>query len=231
MFTEQQSQMEQALIRGGVPADSAKEITDSFMNCALAISHRGPLTLDYTPKNFRFIGPEGRKYQFPGVDAPVANPDFRPPLLPTSEGLPEPDPYPEEPQDARPPFGPAVPPDDVPQFPNPSNPNSMGALRPVRVVTNVGWNLRRKRMEVEYSIIWCWFGGIERSVELKGRTVEVMTDLRVEDNNKLYGDTRRIGVLSVGDLIEGAITIEGVECDYEPPPLSPEDPGYEPGGL
>lgn len=199
-------------------------------NCISQIVHRALVLLDYTPKTFRFIDPTRRKYQFPGVDVPVGNPDFRPPIIPVGESPQLPNPTPEEPRSPRAPFGPEQDPGEIPQSPNPSNPQSMGALRPVRVVTDIKRNVKKKRVEVEYSIIWCWFGGVEKVVPLYGESVNVISKLRVA-NNKLYGDVRRTTVLSAGDLLEGEIVIEGVTCDTTSPSTNPGDPGYTPGGV
>jgi hypothetical protein len=240
MLSPQQGQIEEALRRGGLGSDAATEVATAIASCAISLVHRAIMQLDYTPKKFRFITPDLRRFSFPGVDAPIGNPDFRPPSIPTSEGMPTPDGTPREPKDARPPFGPSQDPYDPPENPNPGGgggsggsggqDQGMGTMRLVRVVTNVRYNRTKKRTEVEYADIWAFFHQVLAPQELRGPKLEVLTDLRVEDANKLYGDTVKISVLSMGDVNKGAVVIEGASCG-ETPSVNPDDPGYNPGGL
>lgn len=235
MLTPQQGQIEEALRRGGLGADAATEAATAIASCAISLIHRAILALDYTPKGFRFITPESRKFLFPGVDAPVGSPDFRPPSIPLSEGLPTPDPYPQEPQDARPPFGPTQDPYAPPEHPRPGGgggSEGMGPLRQFRVVSNILWNKQKKRIDVEYSVIWAHYGGALSVVAMPSPSVTVLTDLRLTDSNKLYGDTVKVGVVSLGEVQKGDVVIEGVSCDTdEPPVIDPNSPDYNPGGV
>ena len=236
MLSPQQGQIEEALRRGGLGADAATEAASAIANCAIALVHRAFVSLDYTPKAFRFITPDARKFQFPGVDAPIGNPDFRAPTIPASEGLPIPDAIPREPQDARQPFGPEQDPYSPPERPNPGDgERGMGPLRQFKVVSGIRWNKNKKRIDVEYSEIWAHYGGATTTVPLTTPTVEVLTDLRLTDSNKLYGDTMRIGVVSMGERLNGAVVIEGVACDTttegDGGATNGYPPDYVPGGV
>jgi hypothetical protein len=68
MLTTQAGRLEQSLIEGGMNPLAANSAMGAVGNCAQPLSHRGPVSLDYTPKDFRFVTPELRKFRFGNMD-------------------------------------------------------------------------------------------------------------------------------------------------------------------
>jgi hypothetical protein len=70
MFTKQSGRIEQSLIEGGQSPLSANDTMHAIANCAAPLVHRGPVSFDYTPPDYRFVTPPLRKYRFPRMDPP-----------------------------------------------------------------------------------------------------------------------------------------------------------------
>jgi hypothetical protein len=68
MLTQQGGRLEQALIEGGMNPLAANSAMGAVANCAQPLQHRGPVSLDYTPRDFRFVTPELRKFRFGNMD-------------------------------------------------------------------------------------------------------------------------------------------------------------------
>ena len=110
MFTTQAGRIEQALISGGLNPMAAMDVSASVGNCAQPLKHRGPVSADYTPPDFRFVTPELRKYRFPNLEGVSGEmPRLRPPQ---EEKRREDDLLPQPPQaenrDLREPFQPTI---------------------------------------------------------------------------------------------------------------------------
>lgn len=68
MFTKQAALIEQSLVTGGVSPLAANEMMNAVGNCAQPLVHRGPVSIDYTPADLKFVTPTLRKYRFPSLD-------------------------------------------------------------------------------------------------------------------------------------------------------------------
>jgi hypothetical protein len=68
MLTTQGGRLEQALIAGGVNPLAANAAMVAVANCAQPLQHRGPVSIDNTPQDFRFVTPELRKFRFGNMD-------------------------------------------------------------------------------------------------------------------------------------------------------------------
>jgi hypothetical protein len=94
MLTMQGPRLEQALIEGGVNPLAANTAMATVANCSQPLTHRGPVSADYTPPDFNFITPELRKYRFPNLETVSGEmPRIRPPKeekYPTEDRIPLP---------------------------------------------------------------------------------------------------------------------------------------------
>jgi hypothetical protein len=70
MFTKQSGRIEQSLIEGGQSPLAANDTMHALAHCAAPLVHRGPVSFDYTPPDYRFVTPPKRKYRFPRMDSP-----------------------------------------------------------------------------------------------------------------------------------------------------------------
>jgi hypothetical protein len=70
MFTKQSGRIEQSLIEGGQSPLAANDTMHALAHCAAPLVHRGPVSFDYTPPDYRFVTPPKRKYRFPQMDSP-----------------------------------------------------------------------------------------------------------------------------------------------------------------
>jgi hypothetical protein len=68
MLTKQGGRLEQSLIEGGLNPLAANAAMAAVGNCSQTLDHRGPISLDYTPKEFRFVTPMLRKFRFGNMD-------------------------------------------------------------------------------------------------------------------------------------------------------------------
>jgi len=76
MLTKQAVRLEQALVDGGVNPLAANSAMAAVGNCAQALVHRGPVSVDATPTDFKFITPELRKFRFPNLPRLATVPDI-----------------------------------------------------------------------------------------------------------------------------------------------------------
>lgn len=108
MLTKQGGLLEQSLIEGGVNPLAANDVMGAVANCSQPLTHRGPVSADYTPPDFNYVTQFLRKYRFPNLDSVSGE---MPPIRPKKEEKePEEDRLPQEPerenQSVRPPFQP-----------------------------------------------------------------------------------------------------------------------------
>lgn len=109
MFTRAAPLINDNLVQGGVSPAQASAVTGALGQCNAPLEHRGPVTVDYTSPNMKYIGPTIATYNFPtiGMNPPEAFPPKPQPLpgLPPPEELPpfEPEPFPPQPPIGGPP--------------------------------------------------------------------------------------------------------------------------------
>ena len=218
MLSESQSMIESALKRGGLSPDAATEAASAIVNCAAAITHRGPMTLDYTPQQFRYITPERRKYQFPSMDNLPSSPDYRPPV---NEEPQYPDEVPEEPQSPRGEFGPSQP--VAAGNINVTNnytlylQTSTGQYYAIptqsrKVVTDIKVDKETGKVTIEYEKVWVL--GFKKEVPkvLPGSTVRAIENLRVDAAAlKLYGTINELAVFGSRQI--DAVSIDLASCE------------------
>ena len=206
MLSEYQSQIETALKRGGLAPDAATEAASAMANCAASLAHRGPLTLDYTPKDFRFITPALRQFRFPAVDNKMANPDYRPPT-PTPSERPkypgEPTPEPQQPRD---PFDAGIPQDGG------DPPTTNMQPQALKVVKEVYYDSKVKKYAVVYMTIWAWPVKQDPPVYLQTKQIRCVTGLKL-DNNKLYFDYQTAHVIELEPPLPKAGALDTTTCE------------------
>jgi hypothetical protein len=106
VLTYTAGKLEQSLIEGGVPPLAANSAMNAIGNCSMPLAHRGPFALDYTPRDYRTVTPELRKYRFPNFDfSPSEGARIGPRGSAPREEVIDPEP-PREPYQARPVFDP-----------------------------------------------------------------------------------------------------------------------------
>jgi hypothetical protein len=212
--------IESAFKRGGMNPDAATEAASAIANCAAALTHRGPMTLDYTPQKFRFISPERRKYSFPSLDNLPQSPDYRPPI---SEEPFYPGP-PIEPQSPRPDFGPSQEPPVVPvaggtyvnlQIANFNFTTNTFTVRgvPYRVVKDIAY--RNNRLEVEYvdlNVLAATPVKRRKPIDF-GAYGRFLSDIRLDTAAlKLYGDIYEAKMLTPPVKVD-AVNIPLTNCE------------------
>ena len=77
-FELQRGRLVNELANAGLRRDAAVKIADVLCNSAQELRHSGPVTTDTTPPSMRFVTPETRKHQLPGLDFREGDPDYRP---------------------------------------------------------------------------------------------------------------------------------------------------------
>lgn len=90
MFSAQAGQIANALKAAGLAPDAAQKIAAILGNGVQNIVRTNPETVDLTPAAMRYVTPERRTYQLPGLDFRQGDPDYRPQQLETSEERPTP---------------------------------------------------------------------------------------------------------------------------------------------
>jgi len=85
MFSAQAGQIANALKSAGLAPDAAQKIAAILGNGVQNLVRTNPETVDLTPEALRYVTPERRTYQLPGLDFRQGDPDFRPQQLETSE--------------------------------------------------------------------------------------------------------------------------------------------------
>jgi hypothetical protein len=85
MFSAQAGQIANALKAAGLAPDAAQKIAAILGNGVQTLVRTNPETVDLTPEAMRYVTPERRTYQLPGLDFRQGDPDYRPTLLETSE--------------------------------------------------------------------------------------------------------------------------------------------------
>jgi hypothetical protein len=93
-FSEQRQQLRNALLAAGLSPDAATQIANILGNSSQSLRHAGPVEIDTTPADLRFVEPEQRKQRFPNLDFRDADPDHRPQRTATSENREAPKPAP-----------------------------------------------------------------------------------------------------------------------------------------
>jgi hypothetical protein len=93
-FSEQRRQLRNALLAAGMTPDSATQIANILGNSAQGLRHAGPVEIDSTPQDLRFVTPEQRKLRLSNLDFRQGDPDYRPQLTASSEERKENEPEP-----------------------------------------------------------------------------------------------------------------------------------------
>lgn len=90
MFSAQAGQIANALKAAGLSPDAAQKIASILGNGVQNLVRTNPETVDLTPESLRYVTPERRTYELPGLDFRQADPDWRPSQFETSEERPDP---------------------------------------------------------------------------------------------------------------------------------------------
>jgi hypothetical protein len=88
MFSAQAGQIANALKSAGLSPDAAQKIAAILGNGVQNLVRTNPETVDLTPDALRYVTPDRRTYQLPGLDFRQGDPDFRPTQFETSEDRP-----------------------------------------------------------------------------------------------------------------------------------------------
>lgn len=88
MFSAQAGQIANALKAAGLAPDAAQKIAAILGNGVQNLVRTNPETVDLTPAAMRYVTPERRTYQLPGLDFRQGDPDYRPQQFETSEERP-----------------------------------------------------------------------------------------------------------------------------------------------
>jgi hypothetical protein len=88
MFSAQAGQIANALKSAGLPPDAAQKIAAILGNGVQNLVRTNPETVDLTPDALRYVTPDRRTYQLPGLDFRQGDPDFRPTQFEASEERP-----------------------------------------------------------------------------------------------------------------------------------------------
>lgn len=88
MFSAQAGQIANALRSAGLSPDAAQKIAAILGNGVQNLVRTNPETVDLTPQSMRYVTPERRTYQLPGLDFRQGDPDYRPTMFETSENRP-----------------------------------------------------------------------------------------------------------------------------------------------
>lgn len=90
MFSAQAGQIANALKAAGLSPDAAQKIAAILGNGVQNLIRTNPETVDLTPAALKYVTPERRTYQLPGLDFRQGDPDYRPQQFETSEERPTP---------------------------------------------------------------------------------------------------------------------------------------------
>lgn len=90
MFSAQAGQIANALKAAGLSPDAAQKIAAILGNGVQNLVRTNPETVDLTPAALKYVTPERRTYQLPGLDFRQGDPDYRPQQFETSEERPTP---------------------------------------------------------------------------------------------------------------------------------------------
>jgi hypothetical protein len=88
MFSAQAGQIANALKAAGLAPDAAQKIAAILGNGVQNLVRTNPETVDLTPSALRYVTPERRTYQLPGLDFRQGDPDYRSTQFETSEERP-----------------------------------------------------------------------------------------------------------------------------------------------
>lgn len=88
MFSAQAGQIANALRAAGLAPDAAQKIAAILGNGVQNLTRTNPETVDLTPAALRYVTPERRTYQLPGLDFRQGDPDYRPQRFEGSEERP-----------------------------------------------------------------------------------------------------------------------------------------------
>jgi hypothetical protein len=227
MFTLQAVRLEQALVDGGVNPLAANSAMSAVGNCAQALTHRGPVSVDLTPPEFKFVTPELRKYRFAGLEQISGEmPRVRPPQ---EEKREEDDRRPPPPQTENRSVREAF----QPTYNNYGDALSISAGPFIRVdgskvslngsggggevATFEGNFLRGRRLNVKSSnenILKVERNGLEFTLKPKGGLVEVITGVSVEGERLVLRKREMFG-LDIGIEFEDSIDLEQMEYVYD----------------
>jgi hypothetical protein len=232
MLTKQAVRLEQALIDGGVNPLAANSAMSAVGNCSQALIHRGPVSVDSTPPDFKFVTPELRKFRFPNLEQVSGEmPRIRPPQEEKEE---EDDRLPPEPQKEnlplREPFqptntnnfnaklrisaGPFIRVDGPSASPRVSLNGSGGNGE---VAAFEGNSLRGRRLTVKSSnekVLKVERNGLEFTIQPKGETIEVITGIAIE-GERLTLRKRPMFGFAVGAEVDDSIPFEQMEYVYD----------------
>jgi hypothetical protein len=93
-FSAQRQQLQQALVAAGLSPDNATAIANILGNGIQQLRHSGPVTVDNTPRDLRYVTKDGRTLRFPNLDFREGDPDYRQKRVEDSEQKPETEPEP-----------------------------------------------------------------------------------------------------------------------------------------
>jgi hypothetical protein len=88
MFSAQAGQIANALKSAGLSPDAAQKIAAILGNGVQSLTRTNPETVDLTPQALRYVTPERRTYQLPGLDFRQGDPDYRSYQFEASENRP-----------------------------------------------------------------------------------------------------------------------------------------------
>lgn len=226
MLTTQGGLFEQALIEGGVNPLAANVATAAFANCAQPLGHRGPVRVDLTPPEFRFVTPELRKFRFPNLDGVSGEMPKR--RRPSEEPPPEEDLLPQPPeqenQSLRPDFQPTYRDDynaanfsvSAGPYINVSNGNRV-ALNASGgngdVATFQGNRLVGLKLDIKSDdtrLLKVERGALNFTLKPQGEFATVITGISIE-GERLAVTARRCFLLGVGAEIDASLDLEHIE--------------------
>jgi hypothetical protein len=93
-FSNQRQQLRNALLAAGLTPDAATQIASILGNSSQGMYHAGPVEVDSTPDDLRFVDPDKRTQRFPHLDFREGDPDHRPQRTANSEERQEKQPEP-----------------------------------------------------------------------------------------------------------------------------------------
>lgn len=228
MLTKQAVRLEQALVDGGVNPLAANSAMAAVGNCSQALIHRGPVSVDATPPDFKFVTPELRKYRFPNLEQisgemPRIRPpqeekraeDDRRPPAPEAEDRPLREPFqPTNTNVYRNSFaisaGPFIRVDGPRVSLNGSGGNG-------EVATFESNTLRGRRLNVKSEnekVLKVERNGLEFTLKPKGENIEVITGIAVEGERLLLRKRTMFG-FGLGVEFDDSIPLEQIEYVYD----------------
>jgi hypothetical protein len=228
MLTKQAVRLEQALIDGGINPLAANSAMSAIGNCSQALIHRGPVSVDATPPDFKFVTPELRKYRFPNLEQISGEmPRIRPPQ---EEKRAEDDRRPPAPETEDRPLREPFQPTNTNVYRNSFSISAGPFIRvdgPRVSLNGSGGNgevatfesntLRGRRLNVKSEnekVLKVERNGLEFTLKPKGENIEVITGIAVEGERLVLRKRTMFG-FGLGVEFDDSIPLEQIEYVYD----------------